>query len=76
MGDRGKHLVLAVRTAGTAVLDRSRVLALQRSAEGTQGALGGAEGNGRRVAIVVCEQASGAVDGARDPRGHRLVDWD
>lgn len=76
MRHRCKHLVLPVRTARPAVLDRPPVLALQRSAKGTQGPRRSAEGNGRRVAIMIREQSSGAVDGTGDPRGHRLVDGD
>lgn len=74
MRHRCEHLVLPVGTARSAMLDRPSMLALQRPAKVTQRSRRGAERNGRRVAIMICEQPSGTVYGTGDSRGHRLVD--
>ena len=72
MRHRGEHLMLRVRVG---LLPRVLLLmlavvlaALERAAEAGHGARarGRAEGHRGRIAVVVRQQATGAMDGARD----------
>jgi hypothetical protein len=71
---RSKHLMLRVRVCLAAVLMLAVVFSLQRTPEASHGAWSRwcAKGHGGRIAIVVGEQAAGAVYTTRKP-GHGLV---